>query len=111
MKYSLVPAEKVIKNDTLYELLSIVGTGQIPERAAQAATWYLTDGMSFQQMAAKKEAHFGGLLTPYFTPSDLATAQKLLVFAKKQAEVRRAKEAQETEEIDPYYNRESLKTE
>lgn len=112
MKYTLVPAEKVIKNDTLYELLSIVGTGQVPERAAQAATWYLTDGLSFQQMAAKKEAHFGGRVTSYFTPSDLVLAQKLLVFSKKQADERRAQEERNSEaEIDPYYSRNSLKSE
>jgi len=104
MKYSLVPAEKVIKNDTLYELLSIVGSGRLPERAAQAATWYLTDGLSFQQMAAKREAHFGGRTTPYFTPNDLILAQKLLVVAKKQADQRRAAEkAQKETPSDPYY--------
>jgi hypothetical protein len=110
MKYTLVPAEKVIKNDTLYELLSIVGSGQVSERAAQAAAWYLTDGLSFQQMANKQEAHFGGRTTSYFTQSDLVTAQQLLVFAKKQADDRRAAEAAgEKEEVDPYYSRESFK--
>jgi len=111
MKYTLVPAEKVIKNDTLYELLSIVGSGRIPERAAQAATWYLTDGLSFQQIAAKKQAHFGGRTTSYFTPRDLMLAQKLLVVAKKQADERRAQKERNSEETDPYYSRDALKVE
>ena len=110
MKYTLVPAEKVINNATLYELLSIVGTGQVSERAAQAAAWYLTDGLSFQQMANKQEAHFGGRTTSYFTQSDLVTAQKLLVFAKKQADDRRDAEADgKKEDVDPYYSRESFR--
>lgn len=107
-KYHLVPAEKAIKNDVLMELLVIVGSGQVSAKSAQAATWFLTDGMSFQQLAAKQEAHFGGLLTPYFTNQELAQAQQLLLYAKKMSEARKSQPEGETP-VESGYTREELK--
>jgi hypothetical protein len=108
-KYFLVDAEKAIKNDVLMELLAIVGTGKVSEKSAQAAAWYLTDGMSFQQLAAKQQAHFGGFTTPYFTRQELAQAQQLLVYAKKVADERKQKKEQPQQESGGY-TRAELKT-
>ena len=92
-RYKLVPVAQVSQDPVLYELLSVVGTGRVDSQAAQAATWHLTDDMSFQQLASKSSTHLGGLPpTPYFSVAQLQGAQQLLGLSTRKAEERKAKQ-------------------
>lgn len=86
-KYTIVPISRLSKDPVLHQLLAAVGTGKVDPQAAQAATWHLTDKMSFEELAAKTEEHLGEIAsTPYFTRSQLLMAQQLLAQAEARAE-------------------------
>ncbi len=61
MTYRLVKLEDYTSDPVLQELLEAVGTGKYDDRkqAAQAATWTLTDKMSFEQLSDKKIERLG----------------------------------------------------
>ena len=81
MTYELVPVEKYTDNVALQELLARVGTGRIDPQAAQAAAWVLDDGMSWQELAAKKINRAGGVPdAPYFSPVQLQRAQQAVAY-------------------------------
>lgn len=86
MTYRLVKLETYTKDPILQELLTMVGTGQYDSRSAQAATWHLTDKMSWEELAAKKIRHVGGTPDePYFTYEQLSRAQAMLGTAQGRA--------------------------
>ena len=70
------------------ELLAMLGTGRLSQRAAQAAAWHLQDGMSWQQLAAKRIRFAGGGSRPYFHPAEIQAAMKIAATAKRIAEQR-----------------------
>jgi hypothetical protein len=85
--YVLVPVESFTKDPILTELLTMVGTGKVDRQAAQAATWHLTDNLSWQALAHKSITRLGGLPPlPYFNIAQLAAAQSLLSTAKLRVE-------------------------
>lgn len=85
--YRLVRLEDYTDDKALQELLKLVATGKINRSAAQAATWHLTDDMSWQELANKKVRHVGGRgSTPYFNRRTLVGAQQLVALAEKKAE-------------------------
>ncbi|MEK6260273.1 MAG: hypothetical protein AABP62_16775 [Planctomycetota bacterium] len=91
-RYKLVPVSQVSDDPVLYELLTVVGTGKVDSQAAQAATWHLTDKMSFPQLAEKAMTRLGGQPpTPYFSQAQLQGAQQLLALSAKKAEERKDK--------------------
>jgi hypothetical protein len=97
MTYQLVPVEKYTDNVALQELLARVGTGRIDPQAAQAAAWVLDDGMSWQELAAKKIKRAGGVPdTPYFSPLQLRRAQEAVTYF-----VARARESQKDKPEEP----------
>src|SRR5690606_34821679 len=53
-RYYLVDTDKYTDNEMLKQVLEVVSSGQASPGACQAAAWYITDGLSFQQMAAKQ---------------------------------------------------------
>jgi peroxiredoxin len=78
-KYKLVSFSRVSKDPLLYELLSIVGKGNVDPQSAQAAAWAVSDKMSWPQLSAKSVDHLGGQpSTPYFSSDQLQFAQQLL---------------------------------
>jgi hypothetical protein len=83
MTYKLVPIETFTSDTVLRELVSMVGTGKLESSAAQAAVWHLSDHMSWEQLAAKKIEHVGGVPPePYFTSSQMSSAQGLVAQAQ-----------------------------
>lgn len=96
-RYSLVDIDKYTDDEKLKELLALVGTGKLDPEAAQAVTWHLTDGMSYEQLAAKKQYHLGGRVTSYFQADELEYAVKLLEYVDEQlAERKKADRSEST---------------
>jgi hypothetical protein len=93
MAYRIGKVEEFSDNPVLEETLKMVASGQLDPQAGQAATWHLTDKMSWEQLAAKSIPHIGRPATPYFTPETLARAQNIHVAAVARAKERDEKSA------------------
>lgn len=107
-KYQMMPLENGTKNEHLKEVLRMVATGSIPSGIAQAATWHLTDGLTFEELAHKKQVSLVGHSSPMFTTAELINAQKMLVLADQRVKLRKQQEnTKETPES--LYTREELK--
>jgi len=98
MTYKLVKLESYTKDPVLQELLATFAAGNMDQQAAQAATWYVTDKLSWQDLANKQITQLGGLPSrPYFTPAQLMAAQQLVATAQKKAGER--EDAPQTESV------------
>jgi len=93
MTYRIGKVEEFSDNPVLEETLKLVASGQLDPQAGQAATWHITDKMSWEQLAAKSIPHVGRPATPYFSAETLRRAQNIHVAA-----VARVKERQEKNE-------------
>ncbi|RLT10384.1 MAG: hypothetical protein DWI21_04225 [Planctomycetota bacterium] len=91
MTYRISKVEDFNENPILAETLKMVATGQIDPQAGQAATWHITDNMSWEQLAAKSTPHVGRSATPYFSAETLARAQNIHVAAVARAKEREHK--------------------
>jgi len=90
-RYHLVSVDDYTNDEQLKELLTWVATGKVPQKTAQAATWHLTDDMSYEQLAAKKEYHLGGAVSQFFNRTDVSQAKQLIEFVdQKVAERKKA---------------------
>jgi len=79
MPYKLVEVTKVSENPQLSEVLQALGRGQISQKVAQAATWHLTDGLSWSQLASEKIDRAGGYPDErYFSPAELMAAYRVV---------------------------------
>ena len=88
MTYRIGKVEEFSDNPVLEETLKMVSNGQLDPQAGQAATWHITDKMSWEQLAAKAIQHTNRPPTPYFTPESLARAQNIHFTAVSRAKER-----------------------
>lgn len=85
MTYRIGKVEEFSSDPVLEETLKLVASGQLDPQAGQAATWHITDKMSWEQLAAKSIPHIGRAATPYFSAATLARAQNIHVAAVTRA--------------------------
>ncbi|VAX39733.1 hypothetical protein MNBD_PLANCTO02-1047 [hydrothermal vent metagenome] len=96
-KLKLVPTEMYTKNPALRELISIVGNTGIDQNALQAATWHITNRMSWDQLAEKSIPRLGGSdPDPYFTNEELIGATKIVSIAVQRAKKRMSEKKNST---------------
>ncbi len=88
--YRIAKVEEFSTDPVLEETLRMVASGQLDPQAGQAATWHITNKMSWQELSAKSIPHVGQLSTPYFSAETMARAQGIHSTA-----VARAKERDE----------------
>ena len=56
----------------------MLGEGNFDQRAAQAAAWHFANGMSWDELAAKKIHHLGGRPDEqYFTAAEMQMATRI----------------------------------
>lgn len=73
--YRIVPVDTFVKQPAVVELLKAFGRGELNHDAAQAATWHLANGMSWQELAAKQQGTARSIVRPpYFTREALQAA-------------------------------------
>jgi hypothetical protein len=77
MIYTIGKVGDFNSDPVLEETLKMVASGQLDPQAGQAATWHLTNKMSWQELAAKSIPHIGRPATPYFSAETLARAQNI----------------------------------
>ena len=58
-------------------MCQMLGSGQVSQRAAQAAAWHLNNGMTWEELAAKRIRHLNGQSQPYFTSAEIRTGMQL----------------------------------
>lgn len=98
MTYKPVRVEQYTDNKVLQETLRLIGTSQLDYTVAQAATWHLTDKMSWEKLASLQEYTLPGVYSsqvPTFSSEQLQAAQQLLTVAATRVE-ERAKRAPDT---------------
>jgi hypothetical protein len=97
MEYLVFPVSHVTKDPVLTEVLNMVGTGRINQNAAQAATWHLASGKSWQELATMVRRRPGADV-PMFNVVELQGAQQLIAAATVRAEERKKREAEKPAE-------------
>ena len=88
--YQIKPIDSYTTKPGVRELCQMLGNGQVTRRAAQAAAWHLNNAMTWEQLAAKRLHHAGGMSQPYFSPAEIEAAIRAATAAE-----RTAKEQQE----------------
>ncbi|MBI1312155.1 hypothetical protein GC176_12760 [bacterium] len=101
MTYVIRPVEQFSEEPLLRELLVMVSTGRISQKAGQAAAWHLSSGKSWQELATMLDDHVGRPDSPHFSYADLQVAQTLLAAARVRAEQRKEREALEPQRTEP----------
>jgi hypothetical protein len=93
--YEIKPIESYTTKPGVRELCQMIGSGQISQRAAQAAAWHLNNDMTWQELANKQVRHTNSASHPYFSPAEIQAGMQIASTA-----VRVAKE-QEKEKAAP----------
>ncbi|MEX2168163.1 MAG: hypothetical protein WD851_02545 [Pirellulales bacterium] len=93
--YKIVPVERYVQEPAVVELLKAFGRGELQHDAAQAATWHLNNGLSWQELAAKQQGTARSIVRPpYFAPEALQAA------ANYSSEAQRLAQAAEKDKRD-----------
>lgn len=94
--YEIKPLESFTSKPGVRELCELLGYGQTDQRAAQVAAWHLNNGMSWQELAAKRIKHANGTSEPYFTAEEMQSGMKVVAAAVKMADERQKQEPSTT---------------
>lgn len=86
VKYEIKPVEAVSTDPQLKSLLTLMGSGQYSQEAAQAAAWHVASKMSWETLAAKKINAIVGPDRPYFSRQTLIAALHMFKTAEAAAE-------------------------
>ncbi len=81
--YQLLPIESVADKAEVQEVVRMLGQGEVGHRAAQAAVWYLNNGLTWEKLQAQKAVKLAIVTQPMFTPRELADAKKAVEQAAK----------------------------
>ena len=82
--YEIRPIESVAQKAEVAVVCAMLGRGQLSQKAAQAAAWHFTDGMSWKDLKVKQKSFaMGRIHEPFFTNRELAAARKAAEQAEK----------------------------
>jgi len=84
--YKLVKPEEFSDDESLHQLLALIGTGRVNKDVAQAAAWNISSGMSWRELANKTENNYGPAgPRRVFSNGHLLAAQNLVALATAKA--------------------------
>jgi hypothetical protein len=86
--YQIQPIGSVTDKPEVVELCAMLGRGEVGQRAAQLAAWYLNNGMSWEKLAGMRDKLPIGS-KPTYTRQELQAGQKAAEKATKLAEQHR----------------------
>ena len=86
--YEIKPLDSVTAKPGVRELCAMLASGQINQRAAQAAAWHLNNGMSWQELAAKQLRFANGTRQLYFSQAEIQAGMKVAATAVRLSEER-----------------------
>jgi hypothetical protein len=84
--YEIRPLAEVTTKPGVKELLAALGRGNMSQRATQAAAWQLANGLSWQELAAKRIKHLNGTSEPWFSPREIHAGMQFAQTAMVEAE-------------------------
>jgi len=88
--YEIRPIESFTQDQRVIEVCRMLGRGELAQNVAQAATWHLGNGLSWDELAAKDRVKLSnGYTEKFFSPQELAVAARV-----SQEAVRRAGDKQ-----------------
>jgi hypothetical protein len=85
MAYKLVALETFSTDPKLQSLLEALGRGEVSQKVAQAATWHVANGLTWEALAAKKIDRLGRPDDAWFTPNELMMAHRSVAVASERA--------------------------
>jgi hypothetical protein len=82
--YEIRPTSSYTKDARIEGLLTMLGEGNLDQKAAQAAAWHFANNMSWEELNAKKIHHLGGRGDEkYFTDAEMQGAMKIAAEADR----------------------------
>jgi hypothetical protein len=84
--YKIAAVDRVTTRPGVKELLAAMGKGEIHRRAAQAAAWHLANGLSWEQLAAKRIPHLNGTSEPWFSPQEIQAGMRIATAAAAESQ-------------------------
>lgn len=86
MPYKLTKAETFSSDPKLAYVLESLGRGELSQKVAQAAAWHISNGLTWEKLAAEKIDHAGGIPDEqYFSQAELVMAYRLVAVATEEA--------------------------
>jgi hypothetical protein len=85
MAYKLVALETFSTDPKLQSLLEALGRGELSQKVAQAATWHVANGLTWEALSAKKIDRLGRPDDAWFTPNELMMAHRSVAVASERA--------------------------
>ena len=92
MAYKLVALETFSTDPKLQSLLEALGRGELPQKVAQAATWHVANGLTWEELSAKKIDRLGRPDDAWFTQNELLMAHRSVAVASERAATAEAAE-------------------
>jgi len=88
VKYEIKPIESYTTNPEVVEVCKMLARGEINQNLAQAASWHLANGLSWEELASKNRVELKrtGYTEKWFTPRELTFAQRIVNEAQQRAE-------------------------
>jgi hypothetical protein len=75
--YEIKPIESYTTKPGVRELCQMVGSGEISQRAAQAAAWHLNSDMSWEELGNKQVHRLNGPNQPYFSQAEIQAGMQI----------------------------------
>ena len=85
MAYKLVALDTFSTDPKLQVILASLGRGELSQKVAQAATWHVANGLSWDQLAGKKIDRLGRPDDAWFSPHELLMAHRTVAMASERA--------------------------
>lgn len=89
MDYTIAPLKTVTTNGSVSEICRMLANDEVVQPVAQAASWRITDGLSWQQMLVlNRLERMDGYFERFFSPNHLRFAQQVVAVAAQRADER-----------------------
>jgi hypothetical protein len=92
MSYKLVALERFSTDPKQQSLLEALGRGELSQKVAQAATWHVANGLTWEELSAKKIDRLGRPDDAWFTQNELLMAHRSVAVASERAATAEAAE-------------------
>lgn len=89
MDYVVMPLSSFTQDGSVHEICRMLASDEVPQTVAQAAAWNLTDNLPWQEMLTMNRVErMDGYFERFFSPEQLAVAQRVISVAAERAEKR-----------------------
>ncbi|PHS11258.1 MAG: hypothetical protein COA78_10125 [Blastopirellula sp.] len=76
IEYRIRPSDEYTTKPGVADLLHMLGSKKLSQKAAQAGAWHLNNDMSWRELAAKSIHHLDGSVTMYFSRQEISVAMQ-----------------------------------